>query len=589
MLNINSSGVINRLCSILFIQRKSYDKWFLIGLVCLLVTRFAAIFLYSNLGPYADEDNYVSRGIHFWQMWLSDSAEQKSLHFEQFYYYGYWPPAFSIIIYPAYLIDGYSGVRVFLVLVDIISALLIYKTIKNIATNKAANIGLILYALNPFILVSAYSILSEGLFNFFALLFIHSYIKIFDSKNISSRELLVHSFVLGLLMAFCILTRSAFVLVFIMVFLVTIVFHHKEKRKLLAFLGAGIIMFIATIPWNMAIYKSENKIMFMHTISSQQLYMKFVDRSGGWNSIKEKLSSEATTEGITSDELASTRLNQYFHDIPSIFYPFKISILDFRDNYLMGPSEQEVRMRLGLYNAEGNLAKLNWYVLLAHELSRVPLLFLGIVGLFVPVFKYKSREFLIAVAIGTASVGALGLTSGRHLVNLMPILIIASAVTIAAAKEKADRATWILFLLFLFGSTAFSFNIWQTKESLYWSKSYEPFLINSAKEYTIVNQMQLRRFEGCNDVITLDDPDKLWVINGRSLVTSGETKTINNGDALLVDDFSLIEIKPSRLGNTVTHITFKLNNNSHQISLNSGRNDDIEWFDLKATCIKYKY
>jgi 4-amino-4-deoxy-L-arabinose transferase-like glycosyltransferase len=141
---------------------KSCDKWFLVGLSFLLITRLAAIFLYSDLGPYADEDNYALRGTSFLRMLFTAPPELHEHYLKEFYYEGYWAPLYSLIIGPFHILGEETAVRIFLVVCDIFAGILFYRLALRVISKNAASVALFLYAINPFLWVASFSILSEG-------------------------------------------------------------------------------------------------------------------------------------------------------------------------------------------------------------------------------------------------------------------------------------------------------------------------------------------------------------------------------------------------------------------------------------------
>jgi len=569
------------------LQAKSSPIFFY-GLGLLIITRLVAMYLFFDLGPYADEDNYVSRGVAFLDMISPQNGKSSSDYLDAFYYNGYWPPLYSIILGPIYKLFGYGGVRIFLILADIVTGILFYLVAKRLLTNTASLIALYLYALNPFLWVASFSILSEGLFNLSICAILLTYLNLQGGTFFKRSKIGLYVLSLGLLMASALLIRSAFVLVFILLAIVSVVRFWKQREKLAIFAMASLLMFALTIPWNLLIKHQEHKFMFMHTISEQQFYMKFVNRGGGWNSVREQLLAEASAEHKSIQIIAKEKTHAYFEENTNPLLPVSVMLNDFRNDYLMGESEHERRLRLGLYDTSSGKDKLHWCVLIWHELYRFPILFFGALGLLCSVGRFNDKDIFIAAAIGTASVGIFGLTWGRHLVNLMPFLILGSAVSLEQLRRSSKG--YLVFSIFsLIGFSVLGFNIWQVKNSGYWAATNQSKLLLIGKPYSIVDQLQLRKLDGCTDIIKLDPTDKNWTLSYRSLGKSdnGFKEIIDGGD-IVPEDYILLDIKPKNQNITAKTIKYVINDKTGEIPLDKGRNT-TDWSPLPNTCIRINH
>lgn len=562
------------------------NKILFIGLLLLLISRLLMALHTMHLGPYADEDNYISRGIAFLNLFTSTDENLTASYIDKFYYNGYWPPLYSILLSPIYALGEYGGVRGFLAIFDVATAISFYCLAARLLPKPAALVSFYLYIFNPFILTASISILSEGFFNFFLIAFLIIYLRFIEKDNFSIKTIFKYIVGLGLLMAAAILVRSAFILVFLPLCIYTIAILHKKKKSILIFGAASILMFALTLPWNLLIKHKEGEFMFMHTISAQQFYMKFVTRSGGWNSIREDLQDEAKKTGKSMHEVAQERTHQYFSSTGFFQGPFITMIKDFRNDYLTGGGEFEARLRWGLHDSSEYNAQLNWAFLLWHELYRLPILLLGAIGLFISIDRsFKYVGLIICVAIGTASVGLLGMAGGRHLTNLMPLLILGAASALQRLNNISLSLKTISVLSIL-GLSVIGFNIWQVQEGGNWTAIYHNDLQSIGKPHKSSDGFQIRRIDGCADNMLLDATDDM-IVTARSLLKSGaEPIRIGNNEPLVPDDYVVIEVFPAGKYFNSRSIKYSVNGLKGEIPLDAGRSN-IDWSSLPNTCLRY--
>lgn len=233
---------------------------FLVGLIILVVTRILLSIYIFHLGPYADEDSYADRAYSFLKLFNPYRVDW-NVYLERFYFHGYWPPLFSILIAPFYKLGGYPLTRCFLIVVDVAAALIFYNLVRRISNERAALISFFLYIFNPFLITASYSILSEGVFNLFLFCSLFFLIKFFDRLSFNIEVALKYALVLGLLMGSALLVRSAFLLIFFPI-LGFVIFNYKKTTHIWIFLLASLLMFSLTIPWNCLIKKQEGQYFF---------------------------------------------------------------------------------------------------------------------------------------------------------------------------------------------------------------------------------------------------------------------------------------------------------------------------------------
>jgi 4-amino-4-deoxy-L-arabinose transferase-like glycosyltransferase len=562
------------------------NKILFIGLLLLLITRLLMALHTMHLGPYADEDNYISRGIAFLNLFTSTDETLSASYIDKFYYNGYWPPLYSILLSPIYALGEYGGVRGFLAIFDIATAIGFYCLAARLLPKPAAIVSFYLYIFNPFILTASISILSEGFFNFFLIAFLLMYLRFIEEDNFSIKTSVKYVLALGFLMAAAILVRSAFILIFLPLCFYTAATLYKKKKSILIFGAASILMFALTLPWNLLIKHKEGDFMFMHTISAQQFYMKFVTRNGGWNSIKENLDQEAAATGKSAQAIAEERTQEYFKNTGFFQGPFITMVKDFRNDYLTGGSEFEARLRWGLYDSSDRGAQLNWAILIWHEIYRLPIILLGAIGLFMSINRqFRYAGLIICVAIGTASVGLLGLAGGRHLVNLMPLLILGAANALQNL-QNVSVSLKLVSASAVIGLSVIGFNIWQLNDGGAWSSIYHNNLQSIGKPHKATDGLQIRRIDGCADNVLLDSSDDM-IVTVRSLLQSGaEPIRVGHNQPLVPDDYVVIEVFPSGKYFNSRSIKYSVNGLKGEVPLDKGR-ANMDWSPLPNTCLRY--
>lgn len=313
--------------------------------------------------------------------------------------------------------------------------------------------------------------------------------------------------------------------------------------------------------------------------------MKFVDRGEGWNSVKANLQAEASETGRSVYELAGSRTQSYFRDANFFAGPFSVMMQDFRTEYLIGGSEFEARLRWGLYDSTRSNSRINWFFLVFHEFWRLPILILGGVGLLFRFGHIKYPGLFAGVALGCSLVGLLGLAGGRHLVNLMPLLIIGTASILSSLKYSAKTGLLPIAGVFLLG--LIGFNVWQATPSDAWSNVYHNYLVAIGKKHTPIDGIQLRKLKECKDRLFLSSNEFSWNIFVRSSADHNESYMLQAGDELIRSDQVSLLVRPNSEEIGFPSIRFVVNNGLEgEIPLDTGRRDK-DWLPLSNTCIEY--
>lgn len=555
------------------------------AVLILVLTRVWFTLLLGRMGPYGDEDNYVSRGVAFWEMvklFFTGQPISEAV-MDRFYYEGYWPPLFSIIIGPIHTLGSYPLTRLFLSGVDIATALVLWRIAERLLGQKGASIATLIYALNPFFLSAGFAVFAEGMYHFFMLLAVWQWLRLMDAPVERDRtfKVILGWVWLGLAMAAAILTRASFLPLLIALIIATAWLCLRRPRALAGMAGATVLMFALTMPWNAVIMAKEGRFMFLQTLSEAQMAMKFSDGpSVSWNTLWAELGQEAEAKGVTRADVAKERVDAYFEanrDKPGVVLNQVTEELV--RSYMFGESQLEQRMRLGFYpDVAGRQL---WYVMLWQEATRLALIVAGLAAILFPIGLFRRRGEMALMLASTVAIVLVGNVSGRHLTSALPFLVLGAAALAAWLASHPWRSQlwgWGAMAGFAVIGLA-AWNAFPIERV--WSASYRNGIEMLGREAEFVDLARIRRFAECGDKITLAS-----VPEGARISISGpgiERKQVKAGDELAPGDVTIVEIVDFPAGTPLALPVF-INRKPNMLRFDLGRSADWREID-DTTCL----
>lgn len=555
------------------------------AVLILVLTRVWFTLLLGRMGPYGDEDNYVARGVAFWEMLKLFFTGQpiSEAVVDRFYYEGYWPPLFSILIGPIQNFGGYPLTRMFLSGIDIATALVLWRIAERLIGQKGASIATLIYALNPFFLSSGHAVLAEGMYHFFMLLAVWQWLSLMDApveRDRTFKDVLGWVW-LGLAMAAAILTRAAFLPLLIALIIATAWLCLRRPRALAGMAGATVLMFALTMPWNAVIMAKEGRFMFLQTLSEAQMAMKFSNGpSVSWNTLWAELGQEAEAKGVGRADIAKERVAAYFEankDRPGVVLNQVTGELV--RSYMFGESQLEQRLRMGFYpDVAGRQL---WYVMLWQEATRLALIVAGLAAILFPIGVFRRRGEMALMLASTVAIVLIGNVSGRHLTSALPFLVLGAAALatwLASHPWRSQLWGWGSLAGFAVVGLA-TWNAFPTERI--WSASYRNGVEMLGREAAFEDVVRIRRFAECGDKITLAS-----LPEGARVSLSGPgiaPKQAQAGDELAVGDVTIIEIADF-LADTPLALPVFINRTPNMLRFDLGRSADWREID-DTTCL----
>ncbi len=204
----------------LFKKNKQINKkFFLTSLVIALILYGMLLFLPYN-DPYVDYATFYSNAIHF----ATDGVYASK-------YIALFPHLWGYIMFLGTLLKiftiNYSVVIISNIILNFISAYVIFKIIKNISDKKAAYLGTILWLYNPINLIWCMFAFGGTAFNTFLAISIYLVIKFFKANVMKTK--LLYSLLIGLSLGITNLFRPVSI-IFIIAFLIVLIYEYFIKK-----------------------------------------------------------------------------------------------------------------------------------------------------------------------------------------------------------------------------------------------------------------------------------------------------------------------------------------------------------------------
>jgi 4-amino-4-deoxy-L-arabinose transferase-like glycosyltransferase len=273
---------------------------FLLSLVIRLV--FLSLMIRSNAtNEVWDAYGYFFRAIGFQQI-MFDLLQGQLPSSDSFWiaYSNHWPPLQALLLALGFTIFG-STVTIgqgIMVLLSALTTPLVYLVTSKLSGRRAAILASLVFAIYPSFIHLSLRLLSETTYIFLS--FLIFYFALIAVEVNQARKAFLIAALVGFLLGISTLTRAA-ALPWIPIFASWIAWNSREKKfQILLPIVILIVCGITLLPWEIALYKVENRFVMVATSGDENLYRGnnpwIPDGFGSYGSITMPYMREAAAE-----------------------------------------------------------------------------------------------------------------------------------------------------------------------------------------------------------------------------------------------------------------------------------------------------